>query len=99
MEVLNFEVILKLGPTLKIITRTRYNWWDLLGDVGGLNDGLHVVGYFLLSAYASFRFKQSILDDVRVDGEALKKSSKQTQYENSVRYQTVINKINGKNDM
>ena len=68
MEVLNFELILKLGPTIKIITRTRYNWWDLLGDVGGLNDGLHVVGYFLLSAYASFRFKQSILDDVKVDG-------------------------------
>ena len=67
--------------------------------MGGFNDGLHLVGYFLLSTYAAFSFKESILNNVKVDGEALKKSSKQTQYENSVRYQTVVNKINGKNDM
>ena len=99
MNILDFEILLHLSPSLKIITRTRYNVWDLLGDVGGFNDGLHLVGYFLLSSYAAFSYKQSILKDAKVDGEALKKSSKHAQYENSVRYQTVVNKINGKNDM
>ena len=67
---------LKLGSNIKIIERIRYNVWDLLGDVGGFNDGLHLVGSFLLSSYAAFSFKQSILQNVKVDGEALKKSSK-----------------------
>ena len=61
MTILDFTFALKLGSNIKIITRTRYNVWDLLGDVGGFNDGLHLVGYFLISTYASFSFKQSIL--------------------------------------
>ena len=99
MDVLDFKITIRLGSNIKIIARTRYNVWDLLGDVGGFNDGLHLVGYFLVSTYAAFSYKQSILNNVNVDSEALKKSSKQTQYENSVRYQTVVNKISGKNDM
>ena len=67
--------------------------------MGGFNDGLHLVGYFLISSYASFSFKQSILKNVKVDSEALKKSSKQTQFENSTHYKNVIDKINSKNEI
>ena len=71
ITIIDFMIALKLGHNLKIIERTRYNVWDLLGDVGGFNDGLHLVGYFLISSYASFSFKQSILKNVKVDSEAL----------------------------
>ena len=68
ITVIDFTIALKLGPNLKIIERTRYHVWNLLADVGGFNDGLHLVGFFLISSYASFSFKQSILKNVKVDG-------------------------------
>ena len=43
MKVLDFEVSVHLGKNIEIIERTRYNFWDILGDVGGFNDGLYLV--------------------------------------------------------
>ena len=40
----------------KVESRVRYNCWDLLGDVGGFNDGLYLVCSMLLSTYAGFAF-------------------------------------------
>ena len=34
------EVYIRLSDDIVIETRTRYTVWDLLGDVGGFNDGL-----------------------------------------------------------
>ena len=71
----------------------------MLGDVGGFNDGLHLVGSILMSSYAALAFKQSILKNVKVDKEALNKATKSPQFENSVRFKTVVNKISGQNEM
>ena len=43
MKVIDFEVAVHLGKNIEIIERTRYNFWDILGDVGGFNDGLYLV--------------------------------------------------------
>ena len=97
MRVFDFELVVHLGKNIEIIERTRYNFWDILGDVGGFNDGLYLVFELIFSSFATFSFKQSILKNIKVDSEALKKTFKSTQFENSVRYQTVIETINGQN--
>ena len=97
MKVIDFEVAVHLGKNIEIIERTRYNLWDILGDVGGFNDGLYLVFELLFSSYAAFSYKQSILKNVKVDSEALKKTFKSAQIENSVPYQSVIDSINSQN--
>ena len=98
LKVLDFSLTVKLGTMIQILERTRYNFWDLLGDVGGFNDGLHLVGSLLMSSYAAFSFKQSILKNVKVDVEALKKDKRTASFENSAHFQTIISKINGQNE-
>ena len=98
INVLDFSITVKLGNMIQILERTRYNFWDLLGDVGGFNDGLHLVGSLLLSGWAAFSFKQSILKNVKVDVEALKKNNRTAPYENSAYFQTIIKKINDQNE-
>ena len=48
-----------LSDSIVIENRTRFSIWDLLGDVGGFNDGLVLVCQLITSAYtaASFRTK------------------------------------------
>ena len=41
--------------------RTRYSIWDLLGDVGGFNDGLILVCKFLTAAYSAASFNTKFL--------------------------------------
>ena len=86
MKVIDFKLAVHLGKNIEIIERTRYNVWDILGDVGGFNDGLYLVFEFIFSSWAAFSFKQSILKNVKVDGEALRKTFKSTKFENSVHY-------------
>lgn len=50
-----------------IAKRKRYNVWDLLSDVGGFNDGLILVGYFLTSAYTAASFKTKFLASIYYD--------------------------------
>ena len=50
-----------LSDEIVIEQRTRYTIWDLLGDVGGFNDGLMFVCQILTSAYATVSFKTSFL--------------------------------------
>ena len=47
--------------------RTRYTIWDLLGDVGGFNDGLVLVLQILTSAYTAVSFKTQFLASVYYD--------------------------------
>ena len=56
--------------------RTRYNIWDLLGDVGGFNDGLMLVLEVLTGAYTAASFttsfigQQSFSDNSRIGTDA-----------------------------
>ena len=47
---------------LQVESRTRYNMWDLLGDVGGFNDGLLLICSLLMSSYAALAFKADYLN-------------------------------------
>ena len=55
-------MVIKLSGELRVASRTRYNAWDLLADVGGFSDGLNLLGYILTSIYASLAFKADYLD-------------------------------------
>lgn len=41
---------------MQVENRTRYNFWDLLSDMGGLNDGMMLLGALLVGSYASLAF-------------------------------------------
>ena len=47
--------------------RTRYTIWDMLGDVGGFNDGLILVCQLLTSAYTAVSFKTQFLTSIYID--------------------------------
>ena len=66
-----------LSDNIVIENRTRYSVWDLLGDVGGFNDGLILVCQLLTSAYtaASFRTKYLASSYFDSDNDADSRSS------------------------
>jgi len=47
---------LQLSPDVKIMTRTRYSFWDALGDVGGFHDGLVLLVRFFMAPYSAALF-------------------------------------------
>ena len=49
------------------MSRVRYNAWDLLGDVGGFNDGLISFFSLLLGQYSAFAFFKEFLSEEIVD--------------------------------
>ena len=62
-----FNIKLKLNGMKRVESRVRYNYWDLLGDVGGFNDGLYLIGSLMLSTYARAAFQQDYLDGIEVE--------------------------------
>ena len=66
-DVLHFRINVFLDERIEIIERTRYNVWDLLGDVGGFNDGLYLICSLLISTYSAFSFNKSIIENTFVD--------------------------------
>ena len=62
-EYLNGErtIDFSLSNNIVIEKRTRYTIWDLLGDVGGFNDGLTLVCQLLTSVYTAVSFKTQFL--------------------------------------
>ena len=50
----------ELDAIMSINGRTRYNVWDLLGDVGGFNDGLVLLGQIIMGSYSAFAYKSDI---------------------------------------
>ena len=66
-DVLDFKITVFLDERIEIIERTRYNVWDLLGDVGGFNDGLYLICSLVISTYSAFSFNKSIIENTFVD--------------------------------
>ena len=44
-----FAVVLRLSKTREVYKRSIYTFFDWLGDVGGLLDGLRIIGYIVMS--------------------------------------------------
>ena len=51
-----------LTGELAIEVRTRYNFWDLLGDVGGLHDGLTALTGLFMGFIAKEAFNYEYLN-------------------------------------
>ena len=52
---------IELDPSLTIIERHSYSVLDWVGDVGGLLDGLKVLGGFFVAPIATFALKVELL--------------------------------------
>ena len=52
---------------MTVNSRTRYNVWHLLADVGGFNDGMHLLATLILSSYSAFSYKKDLLSKLYFD--------------------------------
>ena len=66
-DAFQIEFGMQLSGLKRIESRTRYTVWDILGDVGGLSDGLHMITATFMSIYASLAFEASYLHGKKVD--------------------------------
>ena len=85
---------MSLGEYITVTTRTRYNVWDLLSDVGGFNDGLFLVASIVMSSYSAFQYKKDLLSQFKVDGDS--KSSNRSHsrgFKTSLAYNNVAHSI------
>ena len=74
----------------KVESRVRYSYWDLLGDVGGFNDGLFLLGSILLKTYAGLAFKEDYLIGTEFESP---KSRSVRSLENSEGYKSILSSI------
>lgn len=65
---------------LQVESRTRYNMWDLVEDVGGFNDGLILICSLFMSFYAAFAFKADYLDGQFIDTSSETAQSKRNRF-------------------
>ena len=52
-----FEIEMRLSRERKVLSRTAYTLFDLLGDFGGFNDAIIFLISFPMSFYSSSMFK------------------------------------------
>ena len=50
---MKFTLHVQMGNELSTEQRVRYTCWDLLGDVGGFNDGLTFIFEAIMGTYAA----------------------------------------------
>jgi hypothetical protein len=49
-------VNIKLSPDLEIFQRTNYDFLNFIGDVGGLDSVLSLIGSIIMRSYQQFNF-------------------------------------------
>lgn len=67
MSVINLQATIELSVLTEIQQRVRYNFWDLLGDVGGFNDGLILLFSIFMGTYSAFSYSLDLLAEMHVD--------------------------------
>lgn len=70
-----FNVEFYLGEYHFIESRSRYNFWDLLGDVGGFHDGIILVFSLFMGSFSALAFKVDFLNFSQVDNDASRSGS------------------------
>ena len=63
------EIKIHMGTNHHIETRKRYNYWDLLADVGGFHDGIILLCSIFMGSISSVAFKTDYLAKKVVDKE------------------------------
>ena len=79
-----FSINVFMSGWTKIQQRTRYNCWDLLGDVGGFNDGLFLIGSLLMSMFSSFAYKKDYLDGTVIEGHQVRNLEKSSSFKQTL---------------
>ena len=84
------QIKLNLNGYLKVESRTRYSVWDLLGDVGGLHDGLVIFCAIFVVPFSTFSFSNDYITGKLVDD-----SNRQHDraFQSSARFLGVVKKI------
>ena len=54
-------MIIRLDSEIKVFKREVYSFLDMIGDIGGLFDGLLIFTTFLLSTYNESMFELSLV--------------------------------------
>jgi len=67
-DLMTMSIDLNLNGYLRVDSRTRYNVWDLLGDVGGLHDGLVIFFAIFVVPFSTFSFSNDFIEGKLVDG-------------------------------
>ena len=50
-----FSIVFNMHDDVVEEKRQVYSFWDYIGDIGGLNDFLQMIGSILMSLYSTFR--------------------------------------------
>ena len=58
---LGLNLGIKIGKTFFIEYRQRYNFWDLLGDVGGFHGSMLLIFSVIMGSYNELAFKVDFL--------------------------------------
>ena len=66
-DAFEFTMKLILSGNKSVEGRTRYNFWDLLGDLGGFHGSLHIITSVFMSLYASLAFQANYLSEKIID--------------------------------
>ena len=56
-----YEVHFRIDTTKHMYERTRYNYWDALGDIGGFHDGLLLVFSMFMSTISAASFTNKLV--------------------------------------
>ena len=59
---MGFELRFALTGFLQVQARTRFSIWDLIGEVGGFNDGVFLFCSLFMGRYASSSFAVNYLN-------------------------------------
>ena len=53
---INIKIEIMLSDEMIIQSRSRYNYWQALGDIGGFYDGLRLLFSFFMASYSAAMF-------------------------------------------
>lgn len=62
---ISIQIEVMLSDEMAMQSRTRYNYWDALGDIGGFHDGLVLLVNVFMASYSAGMFEQSLVDGSR----------------------------------
>ena len=65
----NYSHVFELDNQVQMQSRTRYSFWQALGDIGGFHDGLLLLLRYLVAPIAATLFQNDLLSTKRKEME------------------------------
>jgi hypothetical protein len=63
-DIYPYSMLIRLDSEIKVFKREVYSFLDMIGDIGGLFDGLLIISAFLLSTYNESMFELSLVKNL-----------------------------------